>query len=238
MINLTIDDRTVSVEKNATILQAAEKLNIKIPTLCYNEEMAPIGSCRICVVEAIKGGESLIVSACNTGVEEGMKVYTKSEKAIEARKFAVKILYSENPSVKLIRDLAEEYGVVEDINVRKSECIHCERCVHACRDVVGQNAIVLTTCGLSYGNDAPSLKWDFDKCIACGTCAFVCPTGAVKMHDHDGVRTLLTPESKQDFTLKKCVSCGSYFMPEVQAQYLMKKTDLPADKFDQCMNCR
>ena len=238
MINLFIDDRQVSVEEYTTILDAADKLNIKIPTLCYNEEMNPIGSCRICVVESIKNGESTIVSACNTSVEEGIKVYTKSEKAIEARRFAVKIIYSENPNIPIIKKLAEEYGVVSDKNIKKSECIHCDRCVHACRDVVGQNAIILTTCWLSYGTDHPSLTWDFNKCIACGTCAFVCPTGAVKIQDRDGVRTLLTPESKQEFTLKKCVTCGDYFMPEVQAKFLMKKTDLPAEKFDQCMNCR
>ena len=83
MIHLTIDGKPVEVEKGTTILHAARKAGIEIPTLCYIEDLLPDGSCRLCVVEVRNNGRTKIDTACTMQVSEGDEVFTMSEKVIE-----------------------------------------------------------------------------------------------------------------------------------------------------------
>ena len=92
MINLKINNVPVSVEPGTTILQAAKSIGIKIPTLCYLKDINEIGACRVCVVE-VKGARNLVAS-CVYPVNEGMEVFTNSERVLQARKTTIELLLS------------------------------------------------------------------------------------------------------------------------------------------------
>src|SRR5210317_1698316 len=95
MINLKIDGKEVQVAPEATILDAAELLGIKIPTLCYLKKVSPTGACRICAVEV--AGADKTMTACNTRVVEGMDITTQSEKLSKIRRQIVELLLVNHP---------------------------------------------------------------------------------------------------------------------------------------------
>jgi bidirectional [NiFe] hydrogenase diaphorase subunit len=92
MINLTINGLPVSVEKGATLLEAARFLGFPIPTLCYMDGLSPYGACRLCVVEIGEGSRAKLVTACTYPAEEGLKVRTASSRVIKARKMILELL--------------------------------------------------------------------------------------------------------------------------------------------------
>jgi len=239
MVKLTIDDKPVEIQEGATILEAAAKAGISIPTLCYNEELSPAGECRICVVELVQSPYSITVAACNYPVAEGMVVNTRSEKALKARKLAVELLMGQHPHSERIDRLAQILGLTESrFVVEYRECILCRLCVRTCQEVVGANAITFVAQGLDRENQAAEVVWAPDKCIACGSCAFICPTQAVTMSDNQGTRIINTPSVKMEFKLKACTRCGNYYAPEKQLAHMSRTAKLPIEKFDLCPDCR
>ncbi|MFP4687710.1 MAG: NADH-dependent [FeFe] hydrogenase, group A6 [bacterium] len=204
-VNLKINDIDVTVEKGATILDAAEKLNIKIPTLCHHEDLCIAGNCRVCVVE--QQGQDRLSAACATPAGEGMEIYTNSGAVREARKTVIALLLSEHNDDCLhcykngnceLQDLATEYTVEadnyinilgEDYTVDKSspaiqkddsKCIRCQRCVRTCEEIQGVSALCVANKG-----DEMKITTAFDKplayvvCTNCGQCINHCPTGAL-----------------------------------------------------------
>ena len=238
MFKLTVDGKPVEVQENATILAAVTKAGIDIPTLCFNEELSPAGACRLCVVEAVKDGESALMTACDNPVYEGMAVYTATPKANEARKLAAELLLAQNPASPKLKKIAQSLGITAPrFNLPYSECILCRQCTRACREVVGAGAISFVPRGL--GRDAePVLAFDAGRCIACGSCAFVCPTDAIKLTDSDGKRVIVTPSCTMEFEMRRCARCGCYFAPEKQLAYMAEKSGLPEEKFALCLDCR
>ena len=93
MIKLTIDNKKIETEEGSTILQAAEKSGISIPTLCYHEALTPIGSCRVCSVEVMRNGNSSIITACDYPVAEGMRISTNSANVINARRMVRRLVW-------------------------------------------------------------------------------------------------------------------------------------------------
>ena len=94
MVNLTINGIAVSVEENKTILEAAEKLHIKIPTLCYHKDLCVAGNCRVCVVEQV--GNNKLVASCAMPVAEGMEINTNTLKVRNCRKHIIELLLTEH----------------------------------------------------------------------------------------------------------------------------------------------
>ena len=208
MITLTINDRNVEVLEGTTILEAAEKINIKIPTLCYmkmsdNVSVNCKGTCRVCVVEV--EGQRDLKPACSFAVKEGMKVYTNSRKAVDARRTILKLLLSNHPNGCLncsknlnceLQRLARDYGVTgvtikgelrrkyDDSTpiVRDEEkCILCRRCVTSCCDV--QDINVLTPAERGFNSFISTFNEKLlgeSECTYCGQCVAVCPTGALQ----------------------------------------------------------
>ncbi len=187
MIPLKLNNQIVSVEEGRTILQAAQALGVRIPTLCYHPLLEPYAACRVCIVEASVGdGPSRLITACNTKVQEGMVVRTDSERVLNARRMIVELLLARCTDVEVIQKLAAELGIERPRFATKGErCILCGLCVRACEAIVGTSAISFAGRGVEREVTTP-FNIISEVCIACGTCAYVCPTGAIIMEDIKG----------------------------------------------------
>jgi len=239
MITLNIDGRELKAEKGQTILEVARENGIDIPTLCYHEAVESYGACRLCIVEISKGGRSRIVASCLYPVEDGLEVRTSSPRVIENRKIILELLLAKCSKNKVIQELARQMGIEQSRfkpeYQEDEDCIVCGLCVRVCEQVVGVSAISLVSRGTSK-HPAPPFHEPAAMCIGCGSCYYVCPTGAIKMEDKGDKRII--HNWKVEFKLKKCRVCGNYWAPEQQLDYIAKKWNLPEGFFDICPNCK
>ena len=97
MITLTIDEQKVEVKEGTSLLEAAEGIGIKIPTLCYHKALSPYGACRLCLVEITQNGRKMIQASCLYKAEEGIVVETHSERVIKDRKIMIELLLADAP---------------------------------------------------------------------------------------------------------------------------------------------
>ncbi len=182
MIKFTINDQPVEAQAGWTVLETALHHGIHIPTLCHHEAVEPSGSCRLCVVELKEGDWSKVVISCMYPVQEGLNVYTESERVKNVRRWILEMLLAECPASTEIQDLAREYGVTSTrfaIHNPEEDCMLCGLCVRVCREVVGVSAISTVGRGVNKIVGAPYSEPSKD-CVACGSCVTVCPTGAMR----------------------------------------------------------
>jgi iron-only hydrogenase group A len=208
-INLTIDGIPVSVPQGTTVLEAAEKVKIKIPRLCYHPDLPPVSACRLCVVE-IKG-DRLLRTACSWKCQDGMEVSTRTPQVRDARKMALELLLSRHPMLCTecvrngsceLQEVAHQFGIREisfQYNERKggkdyssaavvrdpSKCILCRRCIQTCELVQSVSAIGMEGRGYDVWVDTPFNDGLNDiACVACGQCIDRCPVGALYENSH------------------------------------------------------
>lgn len=208
IVHVKINGIPVEVEEGTSVLNAAKKAGVKIPTLCYHEDLKPFGSCGLCIVK--QEGSAKIIRACAAPVNEGLSVITHDHELFEARKTILELILSTHPSSCLtcirngeceLQDLAAEFGIREQpFEVRLSDrdkdtssasivlepekCIKCGRCVQVCQDLQGVFALEF----IGRGDDtvmapAAMLKLEDSPCVRCGQCAAHCPVGAIYEKD-------------------------------------------------------
>ncbi|WP_297442880.1 NADH-quinone oxidoreductase subunit G [Sulfurimonas sp.] len=204
IINFKIDGKDVQAKKGETILQVARKNDLYIPTMCYISKTTPCASCRICSVE-VEGVDGFILS-CNTPPTEGIEVKINSDK-LEVERTNIMKLYDVNHPLECgvcdksgecdLQNMTLEFNVgnqnfsakdqlrkVEDwglINYDPALCIMCEKCVHVCNEVIGDDAIDVKFGGYS-SVIIPKNSQTLD-CTYCGECIAVCPVGALVSSD-------------------------------------------------------
>lgn len=129
MVTVDIDKTRIEVLEDTTILKAAEKAGIWIPTMCHSDLFEPYGVCRLCSVEVVRGRRSRIVTACNYPVREGITINTNSEKVKWIRKIIMELMLSRWPNVKVVREMAEMLGVEKPrfVSLERDEA---EKCLH------------------------------------------------------------------------------------------------------------
>lgn len=209
-----INGITVAFEPNDTILQAARRAGIFIPTLC---EFAALnhrpGTCRVCLVEVERpqGGRE-IVTSCETRIEAGMRIRTRTAEVRRRQKMQVELLFADHnencssctrhgrcelqdAAVWTGADRANLSGRYRaprtsddsgpSMRFDGSKCIRCLRCIEVCRKVQGVAALCLrgTGAGSEIGFTGAERWADSDRCISCGQCSLVCPTGAISVRD-------------------------------------------------------
>jgi len=204
-LTLTVDGRTVEVLQGATILEAAGLLGIEIPVLCHDERLAPVGVCRLCLVDV---GERRLTPACHRQAENGMTVTTSNPRIDAIRQDVLALLEADQPAVRPaakktrpdeLAAVMAHLGVGEGpalprgadrgqdatspaIVVDHQACILCDRCIRACNEV--QHNEVLGRTGKGY---TTRIGFDLDDpmgsstCVACGECEKACPTGALTL---------------------------------------------------------
>jgi len=182
LIRFKINGQAVQAREGWTILETARQYGVQIPTLCFHPAVAAIGSCRLCVVEILQNNQARVAASCITPVQGGVEVLTDSEEVQNVRRWVLEMLLANCPASHQIRELAKEHGVTSTrLTVEHPEdaCPRCGLCVRACDEVVGVRAISLGNRGVFKEVTAPYHQRSTD-CIRCGTCLYVCPTGAME----------------------------------------------------------
>lgn len=175
MVNLSINDLPVSVEEGTTLLEVAQFLNFPIPTLCHMEGLTPYGACRLCLVQLGEGPGAKLVTSCTYPAQEGVRVYTGTERVLRARRMVIELLLASCPQSKEIQDLASAHGVSRQrFKQEHDDCILCGRCVRVCEEQMTAKAI-----GFRGRGELRSIGTPFDVrsdvCRLCGACMYVCP---------------------------------------------------------------
>lgn len=208
MVNIKINNMPLSVPKGISILEAARMAGIEIPTLCYLKKINEIGACRICMVE-VKGARSL-VTACVYPVNEGMEIFTNTERVRKSRKMTLELILSTHDRKCLscvrsgtceLQQLCKEFDVDDEARfdganpvheyddsaihmIRDNgKCILCRRCVAACQ---AQHISVIGANARGFDTHIGSAferPLDSVACVSCGQCIVNCPTGAIYEKD-------------------------------------------------------
>jgi formate dehydrogenase major subunit len=228
-MTVTINGQRLTARPGKTILQVAQAAGIDIPTLCHHPALAPIGACRVCLVEV--SGQRCLQPACTFPVADRMEVQTESPKVVRARRFVLELLFSERNHFCMtcemsgrceLQDLGYRYGLdhwayptyTQKFPVDASpphhlmdhnRCVLCRRCVRACSELAANHTLDLRQRGahtmLCADMDVPLGE---STCVGCGTCVEVCPTGALV----EKRSAFMAPPGEVDRVATICTQCG------------------------------
>jgi len=205
-MEIFIDNQSYEVKEGSTVLDATRAAGIRIPALCYHPALKPSASCKLCAVEITgKTGRPTPMLSCLVRVKAGMQIKTDTPMVQEARTAAFQRLLHMAPQSKRLLDMAREFRI--DLGPPPDGCVRCKLCVRVCSEIVGVEALkMIKRDGREYITPIEG------RCIGCGTCSNICPTGAISLTDDDNVRTLrIRDEVIGRHPLERCEGCGKLF---------------------------
>ncbi len=207
MPEILLNNQRIQAEGNKNLLTLAKEQGLRIPSLCYHPALTPAASCKLCAVEVkLPEKPAQIKLACTLKLKEGMEIRTESESVTRARTTAFKRLITYAPESNLIRQMADEFSI--DLGPVPDECIRCLLCVRACKEIVGAGALTTE----KREGTLFVVPREGNRCIGCGTCVNICPTGAIRMKDKDNIRYIyIRDEIIGQNPLLRCEACGKYF---------------------------
>lgn len=208
MIKARIDNIEVEVEEGTTILEAAEQVQVKIPTLCKHPDLCATAACGICVVKV--AGRPNLIRACCTPLDNGMEITTRDPELVEVRRNVIELILSKHPNECLtcirngnceLQKLSADFGIrceeyesivpdlpkddsTKSIVLDPRKCINCGRCVEVCQNQQAVWALSFLNRGISTQIAAAGgIPLAESPCIKCGQCSAHCPTGAITEYD-------------------------------------------------------
>lgn len=238
MPTLSIDGKKVTVRAGAYVLEAIRKAKADVPTLCDHSSVEPYGGCRLCLVDVTRPewkGWMRLVAACLYPAEDGLEVFTNTERVVETRKVVLDLLLARCPNTPFVIELAAKYGVTKTTyapNPEPTDCVLCGLCTRVC-DAIGASAISAVNRGI--GREiAPPFHEPPPDCIGCLACAKVCPTHCIEYEEKDGRRVIW----KKEFDMLRCPRCGRAHITRAQAEHFGAKSGVPVEWMEVCEECK
>jgi len=203
-VKITINSQEIVVPEGTTILEAAKKAQINIPTLCMHSDISSSGACGLCIVKILPSGR--MVRSCCTPVEEGMEIITHDPEIVSVRRTVLELILSAHPNDCLkcgrnnnceLQKLVADFGIREEvfdkyvldlpkdastgaIVLEPAKCIKCGRCLEICQEIQGIWALSFLNRGFNTRfAPAGDIKLAESPCVKCGQCSAHCPTGAI-----------------------------------------------------------
>jgi len=242
---VTIDGVEVRVGYEATILDAAHKAGIWIPTLCYHPALTNPATCRICLVELDRGEWKQLVTACNYPVRRDIVVSTTSERAQKARRGVMQLLLARSPDSEELKELARRMGIegtpFPKVTESQRNCILCGLCTRVCEEIIGHSAIGFAGRGIDRIVTTP-FRLASEDCIACGACAAICPVGTIQVRIHEDTGEAEISPFKSRAKLLVCEECGSRMVTEPVNKDMLNRVTIQWEEFRKhvrlCPECR
>jgi len=205
MVNVVIDGKRIAAEEGLTVLEAARRAGIHIPTLCHHESLAPYGACRFCIVEVTQRGKTRLMTSCTLPVSQGQEIQTATEKVMRIRRMLAELMLARCPASRTVRAIAADVGVKKSrfralsdavcqacgacerrrnglsTIVGEAGCILCGMCVRLCDDVLKIGALAFEGRGANRQVTTPFREMT-EVCMVCGACSSICPTHAIEHH--------------------------------------------------------
>ena len=232
-MTITINGKPCACERGEFLLQVARRNGFEIPTLCHHEAIAGQGCCRLCIAEVVERGKGRIVVSCVFPVERECEVYTDSDKVRRERGMVLRLLEKRAPESPEIQALCQKYAapaIDRFVKVDGGKCVLCGLCVKACGEL-SVGAISTVSRGVTKEIATPYHE-PSSVCVGCGSCAHVCPTGAIEIQETEDSRTIWG----RTFRMVRCAQCGQVLGTAEELAHAAQKSGQDPEAL--CPACR